>query len=905
MLFRKRTEEKKDIYFYNSRPKKNGLTTDEAIHRLQVYGQNVLIKKRKKSALNIFIEQFNDFIIWVLLIAAIISGLMGERADAITITAIVILNGIMGFIQEYRTEKSLDALKELSAPTVKAVRDGKVVIIPAHDIVPDDLIILESGDRVPADSMLIESNGIQVDESLLTGESAPVEKMPIENTGKQAIKYTEQNMVHMGTVLTGGRGKAVVLLTGMATEMGKIADMLQNVEEEQTPLQKKLDRMGKVMVFGCIFACAIVTIMGILKGENIYTMFLTGVSLAVAAIPEGLPAIVTVSLTLGVQRMLKRNALIRRLPAVETLGCTNIICSDKTGTLTENKMTVKRLYYDGAIADVLGNGYDAEGKFIKAGKKIYPKGDRSLQLLLESAVSCTNSGIETAKPSDKIFDLKKYNREIVSASGDPTEIALLVCGYKAGISKEEVDKKYKRVAELPFDPTRKRMSVIVRYGGDYYVFLKGAIDNTIDLCSSIHSSNGISAMTQGMKNTIMLYNGKMAKDALRVIAIAYKKLPGMPFKINVQSVERDLTFIGLMGMIDPPRKEAIEAIEICSIAGIKPVMITGDHKDTAIAVAKQLKLMKGEDKVLVGKEIDAMSEKALQKEVRNVSVYARVTPEHKLRIVRAYKKNGYIVAMTGDGVNDAPAVKEADIGVCMGKSGTDVTKEASAMVLLDDNFATIVAAVEEGRVIYDNIRKFIRYLLSCNLGEVLTMFIASLLNFQTPLIPIQILWVNLVTDGLPAIALGVDPPDKNIMLRPPRKKDESIFSHGLSSKIIIRGILIGICTIAIFAITLNITGGNLLKARTMAFAALVMSQLIHVIECRSERYSIFEINIFSNIFLLIAILISTAMLALVIYVPYFQPLFKTVPLNFGDVVAVLFFSGAISLIVSLKTYIKS
>lgn len=902
MLQRKRNDNR-DIYIQSLKFKEDGLSSEEASNRLEVYGENILQEKRKKSVILIFLSQFNDFIIWVLFGATIISVLMGESADAITITAIIILNGIMGFIQEYRTEKSMEALKELTAPTVRVIRDSNAVVIPARLVVPDDLVLLEAGDRVPADLMLIKASGVQADESLLTGESVPVEKKEVADKGTHSAAGSSENMLYMGTVITGGRGRAVVVSTGMSTEMGKIADMLQTVEEDETPLQRRLDRMGKVMVMCCIAACAVVTATGILKGENIYTMFLAGVSLAVAAIPEGLPAIVTVSLTLGVQRMLKRNALVRKLPAVETLGCTNVICSDKTGTLTENKMTIRNICLCEGNYEVSGTGYEGEGEFTRDGRKADIIRDLSLNMLLEASVSCTNSELVITKPQGRILNMRSKNTGVISASGDPTEIALLVCAYKAGIMKSEIDSKYKRVSELAFDSDRKRMSVIVRHNGEYYVFLKGAIDCTLDLCSYAYR-NGIVKITPDIRNTIIRNNDRMARSALRVLAIAYRKLPSMPGKVSVNTIEKDLIFIGLVGMIDPPRKEAVKAIETCKIAGIKPVMITGDHKETAVAVAKQLNLLNDNSKVLTGKDLDLINDKMLNKEVLNASVFARVTPAHKLRIVKAYKNNGLTVAMTGDGVNDAPAVKEADIGVSMGQSGTDVTKEASAMVLLDDNFATIVAAVEEGRAIYDNIRKFIRYLLSCNLGEVLTMFIASLLGYSIPLLPIQILWVNLVTDGLPAIALGVDPPDNDIMKRPARGKGGSIFSHGLSFKILFRGILIGLCTFAIYSINLHLSGGNLIKARTMAFATLVMSQLIHVFECRSERYSIFEIRFFKNKYLIFAVLISITMLSIAIYIPSLQLVFKTVGLLPGDWVEVLFFSGAISLIVNLKTYIK-
>ncbi len=871
----------------------NGLSEKEARRRLREYGPNTIEKKRKVSALKILISQFTDFMILILLASTAISMFMGEMTEAVTIIAIVVINAILGFIQEYRTEKTLEALKGLAAPTAKVVRNGKTVLIPAENIVPGDVIIVEAGDKVPADAVLIEANSLQVDESLLTGESVPVEKVSGEAAGKADDESYKMNHIYMGTVIVSGRGRAVVQATGMQTEMGKIADMIQNIEDDQTPLQKRLEHLGKVIVFACLTICAVVTVTGILRGEDIFTMLLSGISLAVAAIPEGLPAIVTIALALGVQRMLKRNALIRKLPAVETLGCANVICSDKTGTLTENKMTVRKIYASDMFFDVKGSGYSPEGKFEINGRRINPEDYESLMLALRIGALCNNAKIvrESGIKPGVLKKLKSMvtGRDLWKISGDPTEGALLVAAAKAGITEEQLNELYFRADELPFDSDRKCMSVICDNNrGEAYVFTKGAPDVIIKKCNRIYSSKGIINMTPTERSRILRLNDKMAGEALRVLGIAYKKLDSRNYRKH--EVEKDLVFVGLVGMIDPPRSEAKEAVQKCRLAGIKPVMITGDHKLTAAAIARELGIYTEGEKILTGSELDKMSESELDKIVDDVSVYARVSPKHKLKIVRALKRKKNIVAMTGDGVNDAPAVKEADIGVSMGITGTDVTKEASSMVLLDDNFATIVAAIEEGRIIYNNIRKFIRYLLACNIGEVLTMFLGMLIGFPIPLLPIQVLWVNLVTDGLPAIALGLDPPEKDIMMRPPRRSNDNIFSDGLLELIVIRGVILGFCTLAVFGSVLHFTE-NVTLARTCGFITLVLTQLTHVFECKSERKTIFEIPIFNNRFLVLAVLCSLTMILSVVYIPMLQPVFKTVPPTLNEWMLILGFTA--------------
>lgn len=866
---------------HGSRDIHTGLSDREAGKKLLEHGPNTLAESKHTSVFRIFFEQFSDFMVLILLASTAVSALMGEMTEAVTIIAIVIINAILGFIQEYRTEKTMEVLKSLAAPTARVVRSGRSVIIPAENIVPGDLIILETGDRVPADASLVESSSLEVDESLLTGESVPVEKSVSTDGNKLYESSHKSACIYMGTVVTSGRARAVVHATGMNTEMGSIAGLIQNIEEDETPLQKKLKHMGKLIVAGCLIICGIVSVTGVMRGEELFDMLLAGISLAVAAVPEGLPAIVTIALALGVQRMLKRNALIRKLPAVETLGCASVICSDKTGTLTENRMTVRKIYAGGKTFEVMGDNGRLRTFFVNS-SGVDPLKNNVLKLILEIGALCNNAVLE------------KKNKNIWEVAGDPTEGALLIASEKAGLTRGILDASYFRVGELPFDSDRKCMSVVCdNHKGETFVFTKGAPDIIINKCTKIFSQSGIVDLSPDKKAEIMKCNNLFAGEALRVLGMAYKRLGSRSYKSF--ELEKELVFVGLAGMIDPPRKEALDAVRKCRMAGIKPVMITGDHKLTAAAIAAELEIFSKNDKVLTGAELDEMDEKKLEKLAESVAVYARVSPKHKLRIVRVLKKLGHVVAMTGDGVNDAPAVKEADIGVSMGLTGTDVTKEASSMVLMDDNFATIVAAVEEGRVIYSNIRKFIRYMLACNIGEVLTMFLGMLIGLPIPLLPIQILWVNLVTDGLPAVALGFDPPGRDIMLQQPRSSKENIFSRGLLSLILFRGLLIGLTTLGVF-ISILFIGKSVESARTGAFATLVITQLIHVFECKSERKSIFEIPVFNNMYLVWAVLCSLIMISGVLYIPFFQTIFDTVPLSLYEwlVIGGLSFLGPVA-----------
>jgi Ca2+-transporting ATPase len=869
----------------------DGLSSAEVKIRLDKFGFNELAEKEKVAWWKRFLAQFQDFMVLVLLGATLISALLGEYADAVTILIIVLMNAILGFVQEYRAEQSLSALKKLASPTARVVRNSMVQQIPARELVPGDILVLEAGDKLAADGRLIDIHNMEVEEAALTGESMPVRKVADRSFNEDAPLGDRKNMVYAGTSIVRGRGKAVVCASGMATEVGHIAGMIQETAEEATPLERRLDHLGRLLVWGCLAICLIVVITGVAKGESLFLMCMAGISLAVAAIPEGLPAIVTVALALGVQRMIKQRAIIRKLPAVETLGCTTVICSDKTGTLTQNAMTVRQLFTDDKKYEITGTGYDIKGNILFNQQSVNISMDKALHYCLTIGVLCNNSTLK--QNNIAITGIWRNKTETGwSVEGDPTEGAIIVAAAKADIWQAEIEKSQKRIGEIPFESERRRMSVVYRdTNNNNILYVKGAPDTILELCRYYHTAAGPTSMTNEHIAKVNNSIEQMASEALRVLAVAYRRLTPSQAQNPDETIEADLVFAGLIGMIDPPREEAKSSIALCREAGIKTIMITGDHKNTAVAIAQELQIYReGQHKALTGNELDAMSEGELDAIVNKVTVYARVSPAHKLRIVRALKRQGHIVAMTGDGVNDAPAIKEADIGIAMGISGTDVTKEASAMVLADDNFATIVAAVEEGRGIYDNIRKFIRYLLSCNIGEVLTMFLAALLGLPMPLLPVQILWVNLVTDGLPAMALGVDPNNSNIMKRPPRHPGESVFSRGLSRKIMGRGIQIGLSTLFVFSVVYYLQN-DLALARTAAFATLVYCQMFHVFDCRSETATIFEVKFTSNKYLLAAVTFSTVMQLSVMYIPFLSAIFSTVPLSLGNWALVLTVSG--------------
>lgn len=808
----------------------NGLSTEEAKKRLEKYGPNNLSEKNKRTVLSMLLDQFKDYMVIILIIASIVSLFLGEITDAVIILFIILLNAFLGMIQENNAEKSLESLKKLSAPVSRVLRDGKVIEIESQYLVPGDVVFLEAGNFVPADGRIIESANLKIDESALTGESIASEKIAGKLSDKNLNIGDRINMVYMGTIVTYGRGLFVVTETGMDTEMGKIAKMLDNEDKVKTPLQIKLEQLGKYLGTGALIICAIIFIIGVIEKRPVFDMFMTSVSLAVAAIPEGLPAIVTITLALGVQKMIKRNAIIRKLPAVETLGSANVICSDKTGTLTQNKMTVVKIYTDFEELD-LNDHYDNKADF-----------------LLECSTLCTDAFIDD---KGKSF-------------GDPTEVAIVSAFEKNLSKKSDLENKYPRVAEIPFDSDRKMMTTIHKaHGNNYKVITKGAFDNVIERCKYILKDGKIENLTDDDKSKIKLENEKLGNNALRVLAISYKNADNIPERLNSDDVEKDLIFIGLLGMIDPPREEVKDSVKICKMAGIKPVMITGDHKITAMAIAKELGILNEGDIAVTGRELEAMTDDELYKKVKDVSVYARVSPEHKMRIVKAWQRNNAVVAMTGDGVNDAPALKQADIGAAMGITGTDVAKDSADMILTDDNFATIVAAIEEGRTIYENIKKSIHYLLSCNIGEILVLLIATLAGMPMPLKPIHILWVNLVTDSLPALALGVEPADKDIMTKKPRPKNENIFADGLMFRIPIEGIMIGLVSFIAFLFGLR---ENLTNARTMAFAVLTFSQLSQAMNVRSNK-SIFKVGLLKNKYMVLALAVSIFLQLVVILTP--------------------------------------
>ncbi|PCN42441.1 calcium-translocating P-type ATPase, SERCA-type [Brevibacillus laterosporus] len=862
----------------------NGLTQEEAATRRQKYGKNQLAEAEKIPLYVVFMNQFKDFMVGVLVVATILSFFLGEYLDAIAIIAIIFLNGVLGFIQEAKAERSLNALKDMAAPMARVIRNGNLDMIPATLLVPGDLILLEAGDRVPADMRLINANRLEIEESTLTGESIAVMKTAnvIESTG--AVPLGDQkNLAFMGTMVAGGTGRGIAIEIGMSTEIGKIAHLINQADKIETPLQIKLEQLGKTLVWIALLLTIFVIVAGVWHGQELMTMFLSGVSLAVAAIPEGLPAIVTVALALGVQRMIKRNAIVRKLPSVETLGCASVICSDKTGTLTENKMTVTHLWHSGKSFDVTGNGYEPNGEITWQGKSIKATIDQGLTQICQIAEKCNNAKLVNAQQKERSKLILSKNISTWNVIGDPTEGALLSLAYKALKEGKKQGDPTIRIDELPFDSERKMMSVVEQSpDGKTELLTKGAVEALLMNSSHIYWQGEIIPLTNAHRIEVAKQTEEMASRALRVLGFAYRSLQNYKSGENSSILETNLTFLGMVGMIDPPRQEVKSAIQLCRQAGIKTVMITGDHKITAEAIGRQIGLMPGGNShVLEGATIDEMTEEELIQTVEKVYVYARVSPEHKLRIVKALQNCGHIVAMTGDGVNDAPAIKASDIGIAMGITGTDVTKEAASLVLRDDNFTTIVSAVEEGRNIYDNIRKFIRYLLASNVGEILVMFFAMLMGLPLPLLPIQILWVNLVTDGLPAMALGIDPSEGDTMRHKPRKKHENIFARGLGWKIISRGFLIGTMTLGAFIVAYYENPNDLTHAQTVAFATLVLAQLIHVFDCRSE-HSVFHRNPFSNKFLVWAVLSSMALVLVVIYWDVMQPIFKTTSLSLRD-----------------------
>ena len=868
---------------------KKGLEADEIEKRLEKYGRNEIVSKNKKPIWKMILEQFTDFMIIVLIIAAIVSGVVNhEFTDSIIILIIVILNAIIGVVQEVKAQKSLDSLKELSAPHCKAIRNGEIVNIDSKELVPGDVVVLETGDNIPADLRIIEAINLKIQEAALTGESVPVEKHADVLKDEKVGLGDRVNCAFSSSLVTYGRGKGIVVSTGMDTEVGKIAKMLDDVDDSETPLKRRLEALGKTLGIAALVICALIFAVGffIYKRDWI-EMFMTAVSLAVAAIPEGLPAISTIVLSIGVQRMVKRNAIIRTLPSVETLGSATVICSDKTGTLTQNKMTVEKIFCDNKV---FGTEYKEKD------------GNEQYKLLLDCMILCNDT------------KLKKDGEKYIT-TGDPTETALVDLGLKSNVVKDDLDNEYKRVEEIPFDSERKLMTTVHDRKGKLVVFTKGGVDELLAKCSKIRLNGEDVKLTQEHIDMILATNEQFALCALRVLAMAYKDIDQIPEKANMNSLESDLTYIGMVGMIDPARPEVKEAVAKCRTAGIRPVMITGDHKITAVAIAKEIGILREGDEAITGAELQEMSQEELEKNVQKYSVYARVSPEHKVRIVNAWKSHDEVVAMTGDGVNDAPALKAADIGAAMGIVGTDVAKEAADVVLTDDNFATIVSAVEEGRRIYDNILKAVAYLLSANIGEIITLFVATMFGWLIePLLPIHMLWINLVTDSLPALALSVDPAEKNIMNRKP-KKNKNVFTKGMIWRIIYQGIMIGGLTLLAFAIGCGFdfnsivdTEGNVtsigVTAQTMAFAVLALSELVHVFNLRSNKDSIFKVGLLTNKILLGAIAISASLMFIVLNIPVLHGIFEIKMLTLGEVGIVTLLSFAPLIIVEIFKLLK-
>ncbi|MFR1441207.1 MAG: cation-translocating P-type ATPase [Clostridia bacterium] len=850
---------------------KKGLSSDEVVKRQEKYGFNELKAAKKKTLLQRFLDQFKDFSIIILIIAAIVSGAVGIAngegvTDTIIIMIVVIVNAIIGVSQEAKAEKSLEALQKLTDHAAKVIRNENITVIPAKELVPGDIVVLDTGDYIPADLRVIEAVNLKAQESSLTGESVPVEKN-IEKIENNEVGIGDRvNMLFSSSLVTYGRGKGIVVETGMTTEVGKIAGMINDVEKQETPLQTKLNKLGKTLGIVALAICVFIFIVGLIQGKEPIGMFMTAVSLAVAAIPEGLAAVSTIVLAIGVQKMVKKNAIVKRLPAVETLGSATVICSDKTGTLTQNKMTVKKIFWNDAIRDLDNIG---ENEI-----------DEELKKLVYANMLCNDTKISNEG----------------ELTGDPTETALVDMAFKLDFDPSIYDRT-PRIEEVPFDSERKLMTTVNKVDDDYVVYTKGGIDELLKRCNSYEINNNVNNDLGAYINKIRQENEKMAKEALRVLGCAYKVIDHFPSKEEMKNIENNLTFIGMVGMIDPPRQEAKVAVEKCKTAGIKTVMITGDHKITATAIARELGILENDDEAITGQDLENMTDEELEKNVRHYSVYARVSPEHKVRIVKAWQKNGEIVAMTGDGVNDSPALKTSDIGCAMGVVGTDVAKEAADVILTDDNFATIVSAVEEGRRIYDNILKVIQFLLSSNIGEIVVLFLATLL---TPLfanwfgitdithleilLPIHILWINLVTDSLPALALAFDPANSDIMTRKPAKPGKGIFTKAMTWRIIYQGIMIGLLTLAAYAIGLATTNepingltleqSKIEVGQTMAFVTLALSELVHVFNVRDNKKSIFKTKVFNNKKLVWAIIASAALMFVILLIEPLRNIFS-------------------------------
>ena len=921
-----------------------GIAQQEALERLEKHGANELTERPRPGFLSLLWEQFNNYLVIILVIAAVVSLALGEYVDSIAIMVIVVLNAVVGVIQESKAEQALAALKKMAAPNAQVIRDGHQVTVPSREIVGGDIVLLEAGNYVPADVRLFETFNLKVEEASLTGESVPVEKNAAMVLDKDIPLGDRRNTAFMGTLITYGRGKGMVTCTGMNTQIGLIAQMIQSFEDEDTPLQKKLEHLGKVLGTACLAICAVVFVYGLFRDAHlaqafdgsflqyleserkvIINLFMTAVSLAIAAVPEGLPAIVTICLAIGMQRMIKHNALIRKLPAVETLGCATVICSDKTGTLTQNEMTVVQAWAGGRRMRIAGEGYGTSGEFFDGDERFDPRADPDTMALLQGAVACNDAKLE-----EKTDEAGRRSWQII---GDPTEGAMVVAAAKGGYRQEAVTAAMPRVQEIPFDSERKRMTTIHRVdaaevpkmepwtssasppaplqgqGGEkppLVAFVKGAPDVVLELCTHMLDGGRIVGMGPAMRRSILEQNREMASDALRVLGVAYRPLDEIPAEVSPATVEKDLVFVGLLGMIDPPRPEVIEALKLARGAGLRTVMVTGDYKDTAEAIARDIGLRTPGGLVLTGAEIDKLGDEELAARAERLDVCCRVSPQHKTRIVEALKSRGHVVAMTGDGVNDAPALKRANIGVAMGITGTDVAKQTADMVLTDDNFASIVAAIEQGRIIYSNIRKFVYFLLACNVGEILIVFGAMLVGMPIPLRPVQLLWLNLVSDGAPALALGLEKGDSDIMKHPPRSSREPVINRDMAIGIGVVGVVDAIVILTVFYLAMQRYPDSLEAAQTIAFVTLCTSELLRAYVARSEYHSIFSIGVFSNRWMVWATGASFLLVLMVVYVPFIQPFFDAVPPTAEDwlLMAPFFFASPIAMEL-LKVYFRN
>jgi Ca2+-transporting ATPase len=895
----------------------SGLASDQARERLEKDGPNELQERHRPGMLHLLLSQFNNFLILLLIVAAAVSLLLGELVDAAAILSIVVLNAVLGVVQESRAERALAALKKMAAPSATVIRDGTQRVIPARELVPGDIVFLEAGNYVPADLRLVESVNLRIDESALTGESLPVRKDADVILDKDIPIGDRTNSAFMSSMITYGRGKGMVVATGMHTQIGMIAQMLQSYEEEPTPLQLRLDELGRSLGMAALAICGAIFLIGIVRDTSpgmiftrgiaaylaahkteIVDLFMTAVSLAIAAVPEGLPAVVTICLALGMQRMVNRHALIRKLAAVETLGSATVICSDKTGTLTQNEMTITRGWVSGREFVVEGAPCLMEGCFRRDGEVFRPEKDPDSFLLLQSAALCNDARLEGSGEAEGEMTWRMI--------GDPTEGALMIAAAKAGIRREDLAREMPREGEIPFDSARKRMTTIhpVPPGRrseetGWTACMKGAPDVVLDLCDRI-LENGIEKPLDGEKRrTVLDANLGMAKRALRVLGVAYRNFPQKPATEDVDAVETRMVFVGMLGMIDPPRPEVAAAIQTARDAGLRTVMVTGDYPDTARAIGEQINLLRKDQEVLPGAELDKLTDGEIASRAERVGVYARVSPQHKVKIVEALRSRGHIVAMTGDGVNDAPALKRADIGIAMGITGTDVSKETADIVLTDDNYVSIVSAIEEGRIIYSNIRKFVYYLISCNIGEILIVLLSMLVGLPLPLRPIQLLWLNLVTDGAPALALGLETGEPDVMQRPPRPAKEPVINREMLLGIAVQAVVMTAAVLGAFLYGLQRFPENLAGAQTMAFSALVVSELLRAFTVRSERLSVFRIGVTTNRWMLLAAGSSMLLLLAVIYIPFFDPIFSTVPLGWRDWLVLLPFGLASSVAAEL------